>query len=79
MNRFSLLASLVVALVSIGPAIAADPAAVQHSIAKATAFLVSSQADDGSFAADIGPAMTGLVLTALVRSGTPPDAPVVQR
>ena len=46
MNRFSLLASLVVALVSIGPAIAADPAAVQHYIAKATAFLVSSQADD---------------------------------
>lgn len=79
MNRFLLLAALVVALVPIGPAFAADPAAVQHSIAQATAFLVSCQADDGSFAADIGPAMTGLVLTALVRSGTPPDAPVVQR
>ena len=78
MHRFSFLACLVAALVPAGSATAAYSAAVQHAIAKAAAFLTSRQADDGSFAADIGPAVTGLAVTALVRSGTSPDAEVVR-
>jgi squalene-hopene/tetraprenyl-beta-curcumene cyclase len=58
---------------------AADAAAVREAIAKASAFLAGIQADDGSFKADLGPAATGLAVTALVRSGTPADDPVVKR
>ncbi len=61
------------------PAPAATPEAVRESVAQASAFLASIQAADGSFGADIGPAVTGLAVTALVRSGTSPDSEVVQR
>jgi hypothetical protein len=58
---------------------AADDAAVKQSIAKASAFLAAAQDEDGSFKADLGPAVTGLAVTALVRSGTPADDPVVKK
>jgi len=59
---------------------AADEAAVRAAIARAAAFLVEEgQAADGSFSAQAGPAVTALAVTALVRSGTPADAPAVQR
>jgi squalene-hopene/tetraprenyl-beta-curcumene cyclase len=58
---------------------AADEAAVTAAIAKAAAFLAASQAEDGSLSADLGPAVTGLAVTALVRSGTPADDPVVTK
>ena len=79
MHRFSSTAISVVALVAGGAAVAATPAAMQDSIARASAFLADQQAEDGSFAADIGPAVTGLAVTALVRSGTSPDADVVRK
>ena len=59
---------------------AADEAAIRAAIAKASAHLVDTQqADDGSFAAEVGPAVTALVVTALVRTGTPADAPAVKK
>ena len=58
---------------------AADEAAVKAAIAKAAAFLATCQDEQGSFKADLGPAVSGLVVTALVRSGTPADDPVVTK
>ncbi len=58
---------------------AADPAAIRGAIAKGTAFLEKRQAADGSFSAEVGPAVTALAVTALAKSGTPVDAPVVQK
>ncbi|MDA0254774.1 MAG: terpene cyclase/mutase family protein [Planctomycetota bacterium] len=57
----------------------AEDAAVAKAIGRASAFLAEAQADDGSFKADLGPAVTGLAVTALVRSGTPAEDPVVQK
>jgi squalene-hopene/tetraprenyl-beta-curcumene cyclase len=61
-------------------AVAADAAAIRAALAKGTAFLVEKeQAADGSFSAEVGPAVTALAVTALVRSGTPVDAPPVKK
>ncbi|MEI6504332.1 MAG: prenyltransferase/squalene oxidase repeat-containing protein [Planctomycetota bacterium] len=65
-----------------GPAAAraADPATIRAALTKGAAFLVEKeQADDGSFSADVGPAVTALAVTALVRSGMPVDAPPVKK
>lgn len=65
-------------LMAVAPA--AEPAAVRAAITKATTFLVeTAQADDGSFSAQAGPAITALAVTALVKSGTPADAPAVNK
>ena len=58
---------------------AADEAAIRAAVAKAAAFLEKRQAADGSLSAEVGPAVTALAVTALVKSGTPVDAPVVQK
>ena len=59
---------------------AADATAIRTAIAKGAAFLVEKeQAADGSFSAEVGPAVTALAVTALVRSGTPADAPPVRK
>jgi squalene-hopene/tetraprenyl-beta-curcumene cyclase len=59
---------------------AADPDAIRAAIAKGARFLVErEQAEDGSFSADVGPAVTALAVTALVRSGTPADHPAVRK
>lgn len=63
-----------------GPTVAADPAAIRAALAKGAAFLVEKeQAADGSFSADVGPAVTALAVTALVKSGMPADAPPVKK
>ena len=64
-----------------GPAArAADVAAVRGAIGRGSAFLVEQgQAADGSFSAQAGPAITALAVTALVKSGTPADAPAVAK
>jgi squalene-hopene/tetraprenyl-beta-curcumene cyclase len=61
------------------PGHAADEAAVKEAIAKATKFLEGCQQEDGSFKNELGPAVTALALTGIVRSGTPADAPVVKK
>lgn len=59
---------------------AADQAAVRASIDKAAQFLMEhGQAADGSFSSNAGPAVTALTVTALVKSGTPADAPAVKQ
>ena len=59
---------------------AASPDEIRAALAKGAAFLVETkQAADGSFSADVGPAVTALAVTALVRSGMPADAPPVQK
>lgn len=68
-------------LAALAPAVqAADPAAIRAAITKASTFLAEKgQADDGSFAAEVGPAVTALAVTSLVRSGSPADAPAVKK
>jgi len=75
------LAASVVAFATVLPAVApaADEAAIKQAIAKASAFLGKQQDEHGGFKADLGPAVTGLAVTALVRSGTPADDPVVKK
>ena len=73
---------LVLVLASTGlptAARAADAPAIRAAIAKATAFLEKRQGADGSFSAEVGPAVTALAVNALVRSGSPVDAPAVQK
>jgi squalene-hopene/tetraprenyl-beta-curcumene cyclase len=74
-------ASAVVIVATFVPGfVRADDAAIRAAIAKASAHLVDKgQAADGSFSAEVGPALTALVVTALVRSGTPTDAPAVRK
>ena len=78
MKRFAL--PLVLACCClVAPARAADEAAIRAAVAKAAAFLEKRQAGDGSLSAEVGPAVTALAVTALVKSGTPVEAPVVQK
>ncbi len=61
------------------PCQAADKAAVKEAITKATKFLEGVQEENGSFKTELGPGVTALTVTALVRSGTPADAPAVKK
>ncbi len=72
---------LLALVTTIGPVVAraADQAAVKAAITKASAFLVGCQDNDGSFKADLGAGVSALAVTALLRSGTPADADVVQK
>ena len=47
--------------------------------AKAIAFLKASQADDGSFSAQLGPALTAMVADAMMRSGVPVADPTIAK
>ncbi|MEI6637162.1 MAG: prenyltransferase/squalene oxidase repeat-containing protein [Planctomycetota bacterium] len=59
---------------------AADGEAIRAALTRGGAFLVEhEQAADGSFSANVGPAVTALAVTALVRSGMPATAPAVQQ
>lgn len=59
---------------------AADIEAIRAALTRGGTFLIEhEQAADGSFSADVGPAVTALAVTALVRSGMPATAPAVQQ
>ena len=59
---------------------AAPPESIRAAITKGSAFLVEKEQEaDGSFSAEVGPAITAIAVTALVRSGTPADAPAVKK
>ena len=58
----------------------ADEALLRATIAAGSQYLAEvGQAEDGSFSAQAGPAVTALAVTGLLRTGTPPDAGVVRR
>ncbi len=82
MNLLRLALTIAVATTTIAAALpsrAADKAAVKAAIAKATTFLEGCQEENGSFKNELGPAVSALTLTAIVKSGTPADAPVVKK
>jgi len=58
---------------------AADPVAIRAAIGRGATFLVGAQAADGSFSAELGPAVTALAVTALVKAGRPVTDPAVSR
>ncbi len=58
---------------------AAYPAQYERTVARGVAFLESQQGDDGSFSKAAGPAVTGLVTTALLRHGRGVNDPVVAK
>jgi len=49
------------------------------AVDKAVEFLTGSQAEDGSFSASAGPAVTALVATGLLRNGRSPEDPLVAK
>ena len=62
-----------------GPAPTIDPQTYQRAVDRATQFLQTSQAPDGSFAKYAGPGVTSLVTTALLRNARGMNDPVVAR
>lgn len=56
----------------------AEPA-VGELVSRGVAFLTKMQADDGSFSAELGPGITSLVTTSLLRSGVSEKQPVVAK
>src|SRR4051794_9998796 len=75
--------SWIVALVLVAPAGAADEATArkyEQLVDRAIVFLATKgQADDGSFNAAAGPAVTALVTTAVLRHGRSPEDPLVAK
>lgn len=68
-----------VAMAADKAAAGADPAVVQKARDKAVNFLKTTQADDGSWTTATNPGITGLVTTALLRSGARSNDPVVAK
>ena len=57
----------------------ADPAVYQKLTGGAINYLLKSQAEDGSYNAKTGPAVTALVTTALLRNGRTPQDPAIAK
>jgi squalene-hopene/tetraprenyl-beta-curcumene cyclase len=55
------------------------PAKIADSRAAAIEFLRTTQADDGSWTSPTAPGITGLVTTALLKSGVPPTDPMAEK
>ncbi len=73
------LLTLVIAVVA-STSFAADWRATrQESVSKAVEFVRSSQADDGSWSSETGPAVTALVATALLENGYDAKDPLVAK
>jgi len=70
-----------VALLAPAPLIAADAQSsdYQSAVSKATSYLRQAQAADGSYSADMGPAVTAICLTGLMRNGVSVDDPTVAK
>lgn len=77
----AIIASLCVAVLSIGSVRAAgpDPKTYEQCLSKGVDFLTKQQAEDGSFSGQTGAAITALCTTALIRSGRTPEDPIVAK
>lgn len=53
--------------------------AYQSAVAKGVNYLISAQAEDGSWSAQAGPAITAIAATSLMRHGRTPQDPVVAK
>ena len=51
----------------------------QQTVERGVQFLASAQGEDGSVSAQVGPAVTALAVTGLIRTGRTPDDPLVAR
>jgi squalene-hopene/tetraprenyl-beta-curcumene cyclase len=60
---------------SVGP----DRAAYDKAVSRAVEFLAKSQAADGSYSSEVGPGVTAIAATALLRHGKSPDDPAVAK
>jgi hypothetical protein len=80
-NRWIAAFAALAVVASAGRAIAADAAPDYDKIvANAKEFLLArGQAADGSFSAQAGPAVTGLVVAALLKNGASPDDPAIAK
>ena len=56
-----------------------DPAALKAARERATNYLRTTQSDDGSWTASNSPGISGLVTTALLRSGVAPTDPMIRK
>src|SRR5262245_20592514 len=73
----SILTVVLTAALSVrGTALAADR---DEMVARGVAYFASAQAEDGSFSAQAGPAVTALVAASLLASGQSVDDPVVAK
>ncbi len=84
MRRFSWCCGALLVASAIGGGVlqqaAADDAELERVIQAGSRYLAEiGQAEDGSFSAEAGPAVTALAVTGLLRTGTPPDAEVIRR
>lgn len=80
-NRWVAGIALLLAAASGTRAVAADSAAdYDKMVANAKDFLLArGQASDGSYSAQAGPAVTALVVTALLKNGASPDDPAIAK
>jgi hypothetical protein len=84
MRRFSWCCGALLVASAIGGGVlqqaAADDAELERVIQAGSRYLAEiGQAEDGSFSAEAGPAVTALAVTGLLRTGTPHDAEVIRR
>ena len=56
-----------------------DPVRYQKVVSKAIRYLENNQAADGSFSAQLGPAVTAMCTTALLENGVPLSSPAIQK
>src|SRR3972149_6378180 len=75
----SLVPSLVAAATGDQERIGPDRAAYQQAVGRAIGYLQQAQARDGSYSSQVGPGVTAIVTTALLRHGRTPNDPLVTR
>ena len=82
MRRFAFASTLSILLSIVGttPFIAAEETASREQLVqRGVMFLRTMQNDDGSFSPELGPGITSLVTTSLLRSGVPENDPVIAK
>lgn len=75
--RTSQIAALLALALVAGPIVAQETPSVSSAVSRAVSYLDSAQDDEGAFSPHVGPAVTALVATGLIRHGRTPDDPMV--